>query len=532
MSERTFRSGAEYIPESKKIRAKNGDNNNCMGKKRPVCLIIMDGWGVAPADEKNALAKADTPNLDRFFSKCPNAVLRAEGLNVGLPEGTQGNSEVGHLNIGSGRIIKQMLVRIDNDIEDGSFYENEILKGAIVHCKKNRSNLHLMGLIQDQGVHAVTRHCNALLMLGKKMDFDNIYIHVFTDGRDTPPRSAAGYITDLEEGIKKAGRGRIGTIIGRYYAMDRDTNWDRIKIAYDGLAKLKGVVCTDWRKAIEDAYADDETDEFIRPRIIKGFPGIRDNDAVINFNYRLDRAREITHAFTDTTFREFERRKLDIKYAAFATYYDKGEFETAFPPVSHKNILGKVLSDHGLKQLRSAETEKYAHVTFFFNDSNETPFEGEDRILVHSPKVATYDLQPEMSAYELRNKLLEAIATNKYDVIICNFANCDMVGHTGVFDAVIKAGETVDECVGAVTDAALAKGGAVIITADHGNGECMFLDDGSPMTAHTTNPVPVILCGMDNIKRIKSGKLCDLAPTMLKILGIDQPVEMTGRPLF
>ena len=503
-----------------------------MQKKRPVCLIVMDGWGVAPADEKNALAKADTPNLDEFSSKYPNAVLRADGLNVGLPDGNQGNSEVGHLNIGAGRIMKQMLVRINSDIEDGSFLENDVLIGAVDHCRKNRSNLHLMGLIQDQGVHAVTSHCNALLMLCRKMVFDNVYVHVFSDGRDTPPRSAAKYIEDLEAGIKKAGRGKIGTIIGRYYAMDRDTNWDRIKIAYDGLTKRTGIVCKDWEESIESAYAAEENDEFIRPRIIRGFPGIKDGDAVINFNFRLDRAREITHAFTDTDFMGFERDKLDIKYVGLTDYYDNGEFEIAFPPVRHENILGKVLSDHGLKQLRCAETEKYAHVTFFFNDSDETPFEGEDRILVHSPKVATYDLKPEMSAYEVRDKLLEAIAADRYDVIICNFANGDMVGHTGVFDAVVKAAEVVDECVGAVTDAILARGGAVIITADHGNAECMLLDDGSPMTAHTTNPVPVIVCGVGDVELIKDGKLCNLAPTMLKILGIDRPAEMTGRPLF
>ncbi|WDN89013.1 2,3-bisphosphoglycerate-independent phosphoglycerate mutase [Desulfosarcina sp. BuS5] len=503
-----------------------------MKTKRPVCLIIMDGWGIAPADAKNALAKADTPNLDYFFSRYPNALLRADGLNVGLPEGNQGNSEVGHLNIGSGRIMKQMLVRINSDIENGSFYENKVLKGAVDHCKKNGSNLHLMGLIQDQGVHAVTSHCNALLMLCSKMDFYDVYVHIFSDGRDTPPKSAAEYIAGLEEGIKKAGLGKIGTITGRYYAMDRDMNWDRIKIAYDGLTKLEGSVCRDRHTALEQAYAAAETDEFIKPKIIKGFPGIKDGDAVINFNFRLDRAREITHAFTDTHFGGFKRDRLDIKYIGFTDYYDNGEFETAFPPVNHKNILGKVLSDHGLKQLRCAETEKYAHVTFFFNDSTETPFEGEDRIMVPSPKVATYDLQPEMSAYLIRDKILEAIKADKYDVIICNFANADMVGHTGVFNAAVKAGEVVDECVGSVHGAVLAKGGAVIITADHGNGECMLLDDGSPMTAHTTNPVPVILCGAGDVELIKDGKLCDLAPTMLKILRINQPPEMTGRPLF
>ncbi len=503
-----------------------------MADKKPVCLIIMDGWGIAPADEKNALAKADTPNLDRFLSKYPNSTLRAEGLFVGLPEGNQGNSEVGHLNIGSGRIMKQMLVRIDDEIKEGRFYENPALTKTIEHCKKNKSNLHLMGLIQDQGVHAVTRHCNALLMMCNKMNFDDVYVHVFADGRDTPPKSAADYMNELEDGIKKAGKGKIGTITGRYFAMDRDTNWDRVKIAYDGLTRLKGKVCNKWKEAIEDAYAAGETDEFIKPRIIKGFPGIKDGDAIINFNFRLDRAREITHAFTDTDFSEFERKKPDIMYAGFSNYYDDGNFEIAFPPQPQKNILGKVLSDNGLKQLRCAETEKYAHVTFFFNGSDETPFEGEDRVLVNSPKVATYDLQPEMSAYEVRDKLLSAIAEDKYDVIICNFANGDMVGHTGVFDAVVKAGETVDECVGAVTDAVLSKGGAVIITADHGNGECMFLEDGSPMTAHTTNPVPVILCGIGDVKPVEEGKLCDLAPSILKILGLDQPDEMTGRPLF
>ncbi len=503
-----------------------------MQKKRPVCLIIMDGWGIAPADERNALAKADTPELDFFLAKYPNALLRADGLNVGLPAGNQGNSEVGHLNIGAGRIIKQMLVRINTAIEDGSFYNNKVLRGAVEHCRKNGSALHLMGLVQDQGVHAVTSHCNALLMLCRKMNWENVYIHIFTDGRDTPPNSAIEYIEELEEGIQKAGLGKIGTIIGRYYAMDRDMNWDRIKIAYDGLTALKGRVCRDWRTGIEDSYADGETDEFIKPVIIESFPGIKDGDAVINFNFRLDRAREITHAFTDTYFDGFKRNKLDIKYTGFATYYADGEFETAFPPVKHENILGKILSDCGLRQLRCAETEKYAHVTFFFNDSNETPFKGEDRILVQSPKVATYDLQPEMSAYQVRDRLMEAVDADQYDVIICNFANADMVGHTGVFEAAVKAGEVVDECVGSVTRAVLSKGGVVIITADHGNSECMLLDDGSPMTAHTTNPVPVIICGAGGFELWKDGRLCDLAPTILKILEIDQPPEMTGKPLF
>ena len=492
----------------------------------------MDGWGVAPNDAKNALAKADTPDLDRFVSAYPNTTLRAEGLNVGLPPGNQGNSEVGHLNIGTGRIVKQMLVRIDDDIESGCFYDNQALKKTIRHCLKNNSALHLMGLVQDQGVHAVTRHANALLMLCRKMDFNNVFVHVFTDGRDTPPKSASEHIRVLEAGIRKAGRGQIGSVIGRYYAMDRDTNWDRIKIAYDGLTKCEGSVCENWQAAIDTAYAAGETDEFIKPKIIKGFTGIHSGDAVICFNFRLDRAREITHAFTDSGFDGFKRAKLEIKYTGFTQYYAGGEFEAAFLPAKQKNILGQILSDHGLKQLRCAETEKYAHVTFFFNDSDETPFEGEERILAPSPKVATYDLKPEMSAYEVRDNLLEAISADKYNVIICNFANGDMVGHTGVFDAVIKAAETVDTCVGAVTDAVLEKGGAAIITADHGNAECMLLPDGTPMTAHTTNPVPVIVCGVGNVNLKKDGKLCDIAPTLLKILGIEQPAEMTGQTLF
>ncbi len=503
-----------------------------MARKKPLSIIIMDGWGVAPANEGNALAKARTPNLDRYNCKYPNTTLRAEGLNVGLPAGNQGNSEVGHLNIGAGRIMEQMLVRIDNQIERGEFYENEVLRVAVEHCKVNGTNLHLIGLVNDQGVHAVTRHCNALLMLCKKMDFDDVYVHAFTDGRDTPPSSAEIYLEELEEGIRKADRGKVALVVGRYWAMDRDTNWDRVKVAYDGMTGLKGVQCRSWREAIGDAYAAGETDEFIKPRIIEGFPGIRDGDAVINFNFRLDRAREITHALTDTDFKGFERTRLDVKYVGFTNYYDDGEFEIAFPPVRQANILGQVLSDHGLRQLRCAETEKYAHVTFFFNDSDETPFEGEDRTLVHSPKVATYDLKPEMSAYGVRDRLLEAVASDTYDVIIANFANGDMVGHTGVFEAVVRAAEAVDECVGAVADAVLEKGGAVIITADHGNGEQMFLEDGSPMTAHTTNPVPFILCGMGNIDLRKGGRLCDIAPTMLKILGIEQPAEMTGISMY
>ncbi len=503
-----------------------------MNRKKPAGIIIMDGWGVAPPDHKNAIAQANTPNYDRLTAAYPHTILRAEGLNVGLPAGNQGNSEVGHLNIGAGRVVKQMLVRIDDEIEEGPFFDNPALRGAIRHCQKNASTLHLMGLVQDQGVHAVTRHCNALLMLCQKMDFDNVLVHVFSDGRDTPPQSAVEHIEALEEGVERAGRGRIGSIMGRYYAMDRDTNWDRVKIAYDGLTQGEGRRCENWREAIEQAYAEGESDEFIKPCIINGFNSIQSGDAVICFNFRLDRAREITHAFTDNDFKGFKRDKLDIKYVGFTTYYAEGEFEIAFPPTKQKNILGQVLSDNGLKQLRCAETEKYAHVTFFFNDSDETPFKGEERILAPSPKVATYDLQPEMSAFQVRDKLLQAIADDRFDVIICNFANGDMVGHTGVFDAAVKAAEAVDQCMGAVVDAILEKGGAAIITADHGNAECMLLPDGTPMTAHTTNPVPAIICGVGDVTLREGGKLCDIAPTLLQILDIPQPEEMTGLTLL
>ncbi len=525
--------------KSKYLEPDNAVNNQLMEKeqivekKKPVCLVIMDGWGIAPADERNALEAADTPNLDKYKEQYPNASLNAHGLDVGLPDGNQGNSEVGHLNIGAGRVVNQMLVRIDTAVTSGTIFENEILKGAVEHCKENNSTLHLMGLIQDQGVHAVTRHCNALLAMCGKMDFENVFVHVFSDGRDTPPKSCATYMEELEKGFAEAGVGRVGSVIGRYYAMDRDNRWERVQIAYDGLTKAEGEECATWQEAIEKSYAADENDEFIKPKILPGFTGIKEGDAIINFNFRLDRARELTHAITDTEFSGFEREKIkNLKYIAMTNYYDDGEFEVAFPPKFQTAILGEILSKNGLKQVRCAETEKYAHVTFFFNDSGETPFENEDRILVDSPKVATYDLQPEMSAFEVKDKVLGVIAEDTYDVIIVNFANADMVGHTGVFDAVITAAQTVDECVGAVTDAATAKGGAVIITADHGNGECMMLEDGSPMTAHTTNPVPVFIAGMGDVDIRTDGRLADLAPTMLKILGIDQPAEMKGEPLF
>ncbi|MFH0919937.1 MAG: 2,3-bisphosphoglycerate-independent phosphoglycerate mutase [Fibrobacterota bacterium] len=499
--------------------------------KKPVCLIVRDGWGYARPSKANAISNAKTPRTDEFMAKYPNTLIKAHGLFVGLEKGNQGNSEVGHLNLGAGRVVYQSMTRINKSIEDGDFFTNPAFLNAIAHCKKKNSTLHLFGLIQDQGVHAVTSQGVALLDLCKRQQFSRVLVHAFTDGRDTPPKSAKSYLQELQDGIDKHGVGRVATVIGRYYAMDRDNRWDRIELAYNALIRGEGKKVKDWNAAVDDAYAAGENDEFIKPRIID-FTGIKDNDAVIFFNYRLDRTREITHAFTDLEFTHFKREKRDLHFVGFTEYYEGGHFEVAYKTLINTNLLGGVLADHNLKHVRCAETEKYAHVTFFFNGQDETPFPGEDRILVNSPKVATYDLQPEMSAFEVRDKIIEAIRTAKYDAVVMNFANGDMVGHTGVFDAVVKAVETVDQCVGAVVDAVLAAGGAVLVTADHGNAEQMLLEDGSPMTAHTINDVPLILIGCGNVKLRSDGKLADVAPTMLDIMGIALPSEMTGRSLI
>ena len=500
--------------------------------KKPLCLIIRDGWGYAPPSKINAISEAKTPRADEFEKKYPHTLIRCHGEFVGLEPGNQGNSEVGHLNIGAGRVVYQSMTRINKSIREGDFFRNPAFLDAISHCRQNGSTLHLFGLIQDQGVHAVTSQGVALLELCRREDFKRVLVHAFTDGRDTPPKSAKTYLRELQDGMDKTGVGRVATVMGRYFAMDRDNRWDRIELAYNALIKGKGKHVKSWEEAVDAAYEKGETDEFIQPRIIGEFEGIADGDAIIFFNYRLDRTREITHAFTDGKFAHFPRERRDVVYVGFTDYYEGGNFKVAYPPIPSSNLLGGYLGGKGLRQLRCAETEKYAHVTFFFNGQEEKPFPLEERILVDSPKVATYDLKPEMSAFEVRDKALAAVASDRFEVIIMNYANCDMVGHTGVFGAVIKAVETVDACAGAVADVVLAEGGAVILTADHGNAEQMTLADGSPMTAHTINDVPLILLGMGDVKLREGGMLCDIAPTMLDILGLEQPKEMTGKTLI
>ena len=500
-------------------------------KKRPVCLIIRDGWGKGREEKSNAIFMAKTPFTDAYEKNFPTTTIETSGLSAGLPQGYQGNSEVGHLNIGAGRTIYQSLTRIDKSVTDGDFFTNHAFVKAIEFARSNKSVLHLMGLIQEEGVHSVTRHCVALLELCREKNFDNVIIHAITDGRDTPPKSAMEHLKLLQEGIDKTGIGRVGTVIGRYFIMDRDKRWDRTELAYKALFNAEGEKVKNWHEAITRAYAAGENDEFVKPRII-GFDGIKENDAVIFFNFRFDRTRQLTKAMVEPDFTEFPV-KFQIKcFIAMTHYYDNGHFDEAYPEMENKNILGEVLANHGLTQLRCAETEKFAHVTFFFNGLRNDPFEKEDRILVDSPKVATYDLKPEMSAFEVKDKLVAAIQSGKYDVVICNFANCDMVGHTGVYDAIVKAVEMVDTCVHEVVEAVLGQGGVCILTADHGNAEQTQLDDGSPMTAHTINPVPLTIVGAGQVTLRHGGMLCDVAPTMLGLLGVDQPVDMTGKSLI
>jgi 2,3-bisphosphoglycerate-independent phosphoglycerate mutase len=500
-------------------------------KKKPVCLIIRDGWGKGKDSDENAIFTAKTPFTDAYESKYPSTLIASSGLAVGLPEGYQGNSEVGHLNIGSGRIIYQSLTRIDKSISDGDFFSNAALCGAIAKAKKNGSTVHLIGLIQEEGVHAVTRHCIALLKMCKDGGAPSVLIHALTDGRDTPPKSALEHLGFLQEGIDSVGIGRVASLIGRYFAMDRDKRWDRTEIAYRAIMQGVGKKVGSWKEGIEDAYAAGENDEFIKPRLIQ-FQGIKKDDCIIFFNFRFDRTRQITKAIVEPSFTEFATVPHSVHFVAMTHYYDKGNFAEAFPEMTNANILGEIISSHGLRQFRCAETEKFAHVTFFFNGQRNDPFPGEERTLVNSPKVATYDLKPEMSAFEVRDKLVDAVIADSYDAIICNFANCDMVGHTGVFDAAVKAVETVDTCVHDVVEAVLARGGVCMVTADHGNAEQMKLADGSPMTAHTTNPVPLMLIGAGGAKLREGGKLSDIAPTMLEFLGIEKPAEMTGTSLI
>ena len=500
-------------------------------KQRPICLIIRDGWGKGNDEESNAIYMAKTPCTDAIEKAAQTTLIKCSGFAVGLPDGYQGNSEVGHLNIGAGRVVYQSLTRIDKSVSDGDFFTNAAFNKAIDHAKKNNSALHLMGLIQEEGVHSVTRHCVALLKLCKQKGLDKVYIHAITDGRDTPPLSAREHMAVLQKGMDETGVGRVVTVIGRYFAMDRDNRWDRVELAYRAIMEGVGTPAASWQDAIDQAYAAKENDEFVKPRILD-YTGVKQDDAMIFFNFRFDRTRQLTKAIIEPSFTDFKAVPFTGPFVAMTHYYDDGKFIAAYPELENKNILGEVLANNGLKQLRCAETEKFAHVTFFFNALRNEPFEGEDRILINSPKVATYDLKPEMSAFEVRDKLVAAIDSKKYDVVICNFANGDMVGHTGIFDAAVKAVETVDTCVGDVVAAVNRQGGVCIITADHGNAEQMKLPDGSPMTSHTTNPVPLVVTGIPGAKLRTDGKLCDIAPTILKLMGIAQPADMDGTSLI
>ena len=489
----------------------------------------MDGFGKNESTYGNAIAAAKKPNLDKIVSENPMTFIGASGLDVGLPDGQMGNSEVGHTNIGAGRVVYQELTRITKSIQDGDFFTNEALVGAMDNCKKNSSALHLMGLMSDGGVHSHNTHLYGIMELAKRSGVDKVYIHCFMDGRDVPPTSGKDYLAELYKKCDEIGVGEIATVMGRYYAMDRDNRWERVVKAYKAMTEGEGVKFDCACKMMEESYANDVTDEFIVPAVSEKAVPVKDNDSIVFFNFRPDRAREITRAFVDPAFSGFEREQLKGLYYVCMTQYDATmpNVHVAFKPESLENTFGEYISDKGLKQLRIAETEKYAHVTFFFNGGVEKQYPGEDRILVKSPAVATYDLQPEMSAYEVTDKLLAAIDSDKYDAIILNYANCDMVGHTGVFDAAVKAVEAVDTCVGKIVDAVAAKGGVTLITADHGNADKMYEADGSPFTAHTTNPVPFIVVGYPCELR-EGGRLCDIAPTMLKIMGLEQPKEMTG----
>ena len=503
--------------------------------KKPLALIILDGFGNNPSDYGNAIHAAKTPNLDKLFETCPHTLIGASGMDVGLPDGQMGNSEVGHTNIGAGRVVYQELTRITKSISDGDFFQNEALRGAVENCKKNGSALHLMGLLSDGGVHSHNKHLYGLLELAKRAGLEKVYVHCFMDGRDVPPSSGKEYVEELMAKMKEIGVGKIASVMGRYYAMDRDNRWERVEKAYAAMVYGEGETAECPVCAMEKSYAADVTDEFVVPVVCDKDGCIRENDSVIFFNFRPDRAREITRTLVDPDFAGFERRNGFFPlYFVCMTQYDAAmpNVHVAFKPQSLANTFGQYISDHGLTQLRIAETEKYAHVTFFFNGGVEAPCKNEDRALIASPKVATYDLKPEMSAYEVTDELLTRLDSGKYDVVILNFANCDMVGHTGVFEAAVSAVEAVDTCLGKVVDKILSMGGRALITADHGNADQMYEPDGSPFTAHTTNPVPLLLVGDGTHTLKEGGRLADLAPTMLEMLGLPQPAEMDGKSLL
>jgi 2,3-bisphosphoglycerate-independent phosphoglycerate mutase len=502
---------------------------------RPIALIIMDGFGLNPETKGNAIAAARKPNYDRLIARYPRISLACSGLAVGLPRGQMGNSEVGHLNFGAGRVVYQEVTRIDKAISDGPFFDNEAFLGQIEQTKARAGKMHLMGLASDGLVHSSLKHLYALLILCSKMGMQDVVIHAFLDGRDTSPTAGAGYLEDIAEKCQEIGVGRIGTVVGRYFAMDRDKRWQRTQKAYELVVFGRGKKASDPGEAVREHYSHDITDEFMEPISIEGFDHqLSRNDGVIFFNFRADRARQLSYALADTSFNGFERNGGPIVPLVSMTLYDVDlPARVAFEQQHLNDIFAEVVSARGLRQLRTAETEKYPHVTFFFNGGVEKSYPGEDRVLIHSPKVATYDLKPEMSAYEVTESTLKKIQEGIYDIIILNFANCDMVGHTGVFDAARKAVEAVDNCMGQIVDAIQKAGGVALVTADHGNAEKMIDDDGGPFTAHTTFPVPLILVDDDFKGRLRDGGiLADIAPTMLEYLRIPQPPAMTGKSLL
>ena len=503
--------------------------------KQPLALIILDGFGCREETKGNAIAAARTPHLDRLMASCPHTRIGASGMDVGLPDGQMGNSEVGHTNIGAGRIVYQELTRITKSFDEGEALGNPALTAAMENARRPGQALHLMGLLSDGGVHSHIRHLYGLMEMARRFAVERVYLHCFMDGRDVPPTSGTEFIAALQQKIKELGLGQIATVSGRYYAMDRDNRWERVKLAYDAIVNGEGNKDPDPVAVMQKSYGAGVTDEFIVPTVVTEGAGIKAGDSVIFFNFRPDRARELTRALVDPDFAGFEREKgfFPLTYICM-TQYDATmpNVEVAYRPESLTNTLGEYLSRLGKTQLRIAETEKYAHVTFFFNGGVEAPYEGEDRVLIPSPKVATYDLQPEMSAYAVTDEAVRRIENGRYDVIILNYANCDMVGHTGVFEAAVKAVEAVDTCLGRLLAALEKAGGRAFLTADHGNADQMADENGAPFTAHTTNPVPFVAIGFGDVTLRSGGRLADIAPTMLQAMGLPQPEEMTGRSLL
>ena len=511
----------------------SGFSQERVSMKTPTTLIIMDGFGLGPKYPGNAVENTPKPHLENIFKECPGCRLSASGLDVGLPEGQMGNSEVGHTNIGAGRVVFQDLPHISRDIDSGEFFKNPAYLEAMEHCREWGTALHLMGLLSDGGVHSHITHLFALVKMAKEQGLEKVYVHCFLDGRDVPPSSGKSYVEQLQAKLDELGTGRIATVMGRYYAMDRDKRWDRVQRAYDAIALGEGIFEEDPAAAVQKSYDSGVTDEFMEPVVCAKGAQVRDNDSIIFYNFRPDRAREITRCFVDEDFQDVERKKgfVPVDFVC-TTEYDATmpNVTVAYPRQKLENIFGEYISKLGLTQLRIAETEKYAHVTFFFNGGVETVFPGEDRVLIASPKVATYDLQPEMSAYQVTEEAVKRIESGAYDVIILNFANCDMVGHTGVYEAACRAVTAVDECVGRVVDATSRMGGVSLITADHGNAERMADEDGEPFTAHTTNLVPFYIVGAS--VRLRDGRLADIAPTMLDLMGLEKPKEMDGETLI